>query len=487
MLKELEDLGALDSLRNLYPGYDDEDFLDTYYFEDFLPTNIEEAAKYLKHAKNKLDVVEEDLTEAKAKDSSKLSREYEEIKELADEYGPEYFTQMPFTAYDNDPTSIEYQYPEFFRVVKAFFKEMDLLDDSTKEEYIDANGGDISIGEVTLNNPDVLDYLWDLEDQLSVTSPSDFRHDWDVLMRTCEKLAKGKGTQIEKEYKTGYNSPLDEPEEVEESLNEAKGVLAPGQKFKNAAGTVIEIVEPNVYGEPQFNIIHDGRIDDIRRTSDYKTLARILDSNGYQPVYDESLKEEVGVTQEGDLEDKYSVIYNIGGRNNFNVRVSSQWDPDEPRTFRASRWTHDYNSEQDVLDDIENLKELLKVMQELEAKGIHNESKVNESLEEDTSIQKVGDEDNADRWFNSITYIGGKNNFEISTDAYDSKGQSKSYTASRWSHNYKNVQEVEDDIENLQALKARMLELEDKGFINSELEESLDESKLNESALDTAK
>ena len=42
------------------------------------------------------------INEAKAKSPGKLADELEEIKELADEYGREYFTQMPFTSFDND-------------------------------------------------------------------------------------------------------------------------------------------------------------------------------------------------------------------------------------------------------------------------------------------------------------------------------------------------------------------------------------------------
>lgn len=99
--------------------------------------------KVLTHAHNELGVAEESLTEAKAKNPNKLAAEYEEIKDLAEEYGYEYFTQMPFTAYDNDPISIEMQYPEFFRIVKAFFKEMGILE-----------GDDI-------NSTDLLDMSWD--------------------------------------------------------------------------------------------------------------------------------------------------------------------------------------------------------------------------------------------------------------------------------------------------------------------------------------
>lgn len=199
MLDELEKLGIIDTMIRLYPDKDPDDFLDRYYFEDMIPFDWELLSSTLKHAKNNFyGDVHEDITEAKSKNPTKLADELEEIKDLSDEYGREYFTQMPFTSFDNDPISIEYQYPEFFRVVKSFFKEMDIL---TPEE---------------LNDEDELDYQWDQGiDQ----------HDWDVLMKVCDKLAKGKGAQIEKEYKTGYNSPLDDDEilanrEKEESLQE---------------------------------------------------------------------------------------------------------------------------------------------------------------------------------------------------------------------------------------------------------------------------
>ena len=129
--------------------------------------------------------LEGSLNEASSKEPKKLKKELKEIKSLVKEYGKEYLTSMPFTSYDNDPISIEYQYPEFFKIVKSFFKEMELLD---KEQ---------------LNNNELLDDSWDsdIDD-----------HDWDVLMTVCDKLVNRPGVpvQIEKIYKTGYNSFLDD-------------------------------------------------------------------------------------------------------------------------------------------------------------------------------------------------------------------------------------------------------------------------------------
>lgn len=137
-IDQLDKLDILSTMHNLYPGQDDED-IEVYDIADLIPMDWDLLDKVLTHAHNELGVAEESLTEAKAKNPNKLAAEYEEIKDLADEYGYEYFTQMPFTAYDNDPISIEMQYPEFFRIVKAFFKEMDILegDDINNTDLLD--------------------------------------------------------------------------------------------------------------------------------------------------------------------------------------------------------------------------------------------------------------------------------------------------------------------------------------------------------------
>ena len=91
---------------------------------------------------------------------------------------------MPFSAFEDDPITIEAQYPNFAKVVKSFFKEM--LDEDP-------------------NDPEAMDYQWDvgLDD-----------HDWDVLMTVCKKLvtknAKGEypNMQIEKIFKNGFDDGL---------------------------------------------------------------------------------------------------------------------------------------------------------------------------------------------------------------------------------------------------------------------------------------
>lgn len=102
---------------------------------------------------------------------------------------------------------------------------------------------------------------------------------------------------------------------------------------------------------------------------------------------------------------------------------------------------------------------------------------LDESLTEEVGVQKFGDEDDPERYHSANWYIGGRNNFELSTDALGGakRGDAVRYTASRWSHTYHNTQEMEDDIKNLQTLIAEVKKLEAKGFVNSELNESLKE------------
>lgn len=94
-----------------------------------------------------------------------------------------------------------------------------------------------------------------------------------------------------------------------------------------------------------------------------------------------------------------------------------------------------------------------------------------DKLNEDTSIVKHGDEDNAEDYHTARWYIGGRNNFELSTDDLGDENSTR-YTASRWSHTYKNIQEMEDDIKNLQSMIQLVKDLEAKDFKNSELTES---------------
>ena len=137
--------------------------------------------------------LEMQLTEASVKNEEGLQAELDEIKPIADEYGFEYFTAMPLINFDNDTTSIEYSYPNFFRIIKAFFKEMDILEDP--------------------NDMDELEDNWYTFSQV----------DWDTCMKVAAKcLASGKPQQIEKVYKDVAKDelPMEESLEKEEISEE---------------------------------------------------------------------------------------------------------------------------------------------------------------------------------------------------------------------------------------------------------------------------
>ena len=142
--------------------------------------------------------VEEGLNEATVKpgDASELQKEIDEVNGLVNEYGFEYFTAMPFSAYDNDSTTFEYNYPQLAKLWRSFFKEAVGLDPK---------------------DDDVCDETWDTDiDQT----------DWNTVMKAAEKMAsKGGGSvQLDKQYATERNAtkeePVEKPEDTEESLNE---------------------------------------------------------------------------------------------------------------------------------------------------------------------------------------------------------------------------------------------------------------------------
>ena len=151
-----------------------------------------------------LDLNDDSLEEAKSKDPNELRKELDEIKPLVDEYGFEYFTSMPFSNFDDDHESIEYQYPEFAEQVKSFFKEMGIL---SKDEVADS---------------DVMDEHWEIDVD---------EHDFNTILKSCEKMADNMSVQYEKEFKNGFDDGLKSDKEIladreqkeevaEESLNE---------------------------------------------------------------------------------------------------------------------------------------------------------------------------------------------------------------------------------------------------------------------------
>ena len=154
---------------------------------------------------------EEKIDEASTKNKEGLEKEINEIKPLANDYGFEFFTSMPFANYDNDETSVEYQYPEFAKIVKQFFKEMGIIEPEN------------------INDIDTLDDNWFSLNQT----------DWDTIMEVCDLLIERGGShQFEKVYMHNYKSPVNDDEVsaeepvVEESLKEATNMERLRDKLK---------------------------------------------------------------------------------------------------------------------------------------------------------------------------------------------------------------------------------------------------------------
>ena len=162
---------------------------------------------------NMNEELEKPLNEASVKNEEGLQAELDEIKPIADEYGFEYFTAMPLINFDNDTTSIEYNYPNFFRIIKAFFKEMDILED-----------------------PDDMD---ELEDNWYTFS----QIDWDTCMKVADKcLATGKSQQVEKVYKDMAKDdlPMEESLEKEDKSEEPSEEPEDKRLNESAAWTLLD-------------------------------------------------------------------------------------------------------------------------------------------------------------------------------------------------------------------------------------------------------
>ena len=140
-------------------------------------------------------ILHETITEAKLNevtetDPEDLSSELETINRLYDDYGFEYFTAMPLVDFDNDTESIEYNYPKFFKVVKAFFKETGKLDKDN------------------INDTDMLEETWyNINDV-----------DFKTILEVCNNLVSNDGesqniTDVYDEVKE------EEPAELEEAFD----------------------------------------------------------------------------------------------------------------------------------------------------------------------------------------------------------------------------------------------------------------------------
>ena len=134
------------------------------------------------------------LTEVSSKVPSQLKVEFDAIMYAVDAFGLEEVTSKPFLLgdpADPDINSVEYNYPEFARIVKAFKKELSLDED--------------------------IDDLWD---GLS-SNPAD----WQTIKDTCRLLTersedgsyKRPSVQIEKVYKKYYKAFDESLEEDDES------------------------------------------------------------------------------------------------------------------------------------------------------------------------------------------------------------------------------------------------------------------------------
>ena len=140
-------------------------------------------------------ILHETITEAKLNevtetDPEDLSSELETINRLYDDYGFEYFTAMPLVDFDNDTESIEYNYPKFFKVVKAFFKETGKLDkdnindtDMLEETWYNINDVDFkTILEVCNNlvsNDGESQNITDVYDEVKEEAPAELEEAFD--------------------------------------------------------------------------------------------------------------------------------------------------------------------------------------------------------------------------------------------------------------------------------------------------------------------
>ena len=583
-LNQLDRLGILESLHRLYPEKDYLEFDDTYYFGDMIPMNWGLLEEVLTRPTTK-KLMGESVNEAVSiKNPKSLARELKEIRAIVEDEGKGALTDLPFTSFDNDPISIEMQYPEFFRIVKGFFEEMDR--EKTDPHFTN----------------DELDALWDesLDD-----------HAWDSIMRACDSLLTGKwkSVQFKDAYKVGYKSALDDKQiladrerqeaefnaEFGESLNEEyldevilqldrygtsayevgghkledeygyyqgdvileddesqaklkEFGIEPGDKFRAAVNddeentiTILGLVSKGItahyasehkkaplelhlplkdrckdsyYGyitieHPELGefTISAGIDGDIRIDGKPWEFLQSKEEKLNQEQIDFVKKHKSELADMSDNDIPFSVL-----KESVDEKVDPELKAGKP--VKVDKW--EYQADPKVIkkainilydklseeefdefsdkamdayidkdpDAMNYVKKLFKKlglpMWVLKAFVEAWDDDYDESLTEETGVIKKGDEDDPDRYHNASWYIGGRNNFEVSTDDL---GGDLRYTASRWSHNYKNIQEIEDDIKNLQELIKIVSELEKKGFKNSELRESLTEDAAEELAM----
>lgn len=437
-INQLDELGVLSTLRNIYPDKEDIEFDDIYYYGDLIPMDWDDLEKVMTKPRYE-EEVHEDITEARTKDPKGLAKEVKQIRRIVNNAGGNFnvLTRLPFTSFDNDEISIEYNYPEFFKIVKAYWKEMELLDN--KE----------------LKNTDALDAAWD---------SNIFQHDWDVIMRSCDKLINGKGVQFEKEYKTGYNSPLSDDEilaarerdnaEFNEAVSEKRfyrdgSKVIDGENGDHAIGDIYDDGTVELYGKlsaaDRKKLKRDLRREVVVSFLDeavdkeedeinpelYKPFGHDSYDNGYireiEPD-DDQLDEElvsrvcdyVIFDDDGDydLDTEEGIITNLkalGMPDGVKAEVLNIHGP-------AGGWPEiRFSGEKELVDNF--LVDIGFDKDDIDS-GLYDDY-----LQESTEVAKVGDEDDADRYYSANWYIGGKNNFELQTS--DGRNGQPIYYASR--------------------------------------------------------
>ncbi len=296
---------------------------------------------------NMNEELEKPLTEASVKNEEGLQAELDEIKPIADEYGFEYFTAMPLINFDNDTTSIEYNYPNFFRIIKAFFKEMDILEDP--------------------NDMDELEDNWYTFSQI----------DWDTCMKVADKcLSTGKPQQIEKVYKDVAKDdlPMEEAlEKEEESSEEAPNEPEAKQLNESAAWTLLdEIIR---FDQLDAETI----LDELMVWLPYDKLVE----------YTEAIEKDLDVEPETSLRDIMSVEELL---DRYDEKLSSE----EENEFAKDLMKNFDLDEESIYDDYTDGADDFSEAKEFQEGASLNESVEDMSEEEWDNIGKVMEEHQAE-------------------------------------------------------------------------------------------
>lgn len=281
--------------------------------------NFEKVPEVLKPATLNLnESIEEPLTEASVKNEEGLQAELDEIKPIADEYGFEYFTAMPLINFDNDTTSIEYNYPNFFRIIKAFFKEMDILEDPTDMDELEDN--------------------WYTFSQV----------DWDTCMKVADKcLASGKPQQVEKVYKDVAKDEIDNIDEaITDPIVDGDSIRMSPKEFKDRIlakyGNLAEDCNKELNESNGWSLLDEIiRFDQLDAETILDELQAWLPSNKFKE-YTDSIIKDLDVEESTDLRaimsleelvDRYDQKMSIEEENAFAKDLIRDFDLDEETIY----------------------------------------------------------------------------------------------------------------------------------------------------------